>query len=208
MKLVKKHPLSAHRHLKLTPEAEDAQSPGLGHHYCLLWSLPTVPGGTAEDYDSPCSHCGHPAAFGKHHATVNVLDLSGLSWWDIVLHRIQRQHMPLHMTPHTTRQVVTACSSMHNHRWRSFLSEVSLWCLEVVTASSNVQTPTQATRTVKNQGNMTPLREHSKLKQWILRKWITWIAWQRIQNMVLKMLRELWENNNNNKQFSEIRKTV
>lgn len=51
----------------------------LGPPHCLLWSLSTVPVGTAEDYDSPCSLCGHPAAFGKHHATVNVLDLTGLN---------------------------------------------------------------------------------------------------------------------------------
>ena len=165
-----KHPLSVHRHLKPTA-AEHVHSTGLGHQCCLLRSLATGPGGTAEDDHSPCSHPGHPAAFGKNNAILDVLDPSGLSWWNMP-HWIQSHHLPLHMAPHTTRPAVTARSSMHNHRWRSFLNEVSLWHLEVVTASSNVQTPTQATGTMKNQGNMTPLKEHSKLQQWPPRKWI------------------------------------
>lgn len=69
----------------------------------------------------------------------------------------------------------------------SALTHRSVLCLEEVTAPSNVQTSSKASRNMKNHGNTTT---HFNAQQfsnnWPQRNAILWINWQRIQNDYFK----------------------
>lgn len=142
-----------------------------GHHCCLPWYLATESGDTTKGLNSPYSHCITPIATYKDHGVINIIDPTSLSHWTIM--GLLNPDPELPHTPHLV-PYITRSRSQHSLHWQ--IRVFPYWSQEMC------RHLLKATRIMKNQGNMTPLREHSKLSEQLQRNGNILITWQRVKN--------------------------